>query len=213
MGQEEEVPPEIPEKEQIKMQQRSVERSARGLERQVKKLERDRKKMLVEIKKLAEKGQTEGAKSMAKDIVRTKKQKEKLEQFVGQLRAISLRIKSCSTLNELGDAMASCANAMTLVSAKLDPKKLQQLAKEIAKQDDLLDMKSDMISEALESLDEGNEEEEEELYNQVLQEAGVHLADEMNFDAQNKESGSNNKVNEQPGTDDLDAMLRELNKK
>ena len=213
MGQEEEVPPEIPEKEQIKMQQRSVERSARGLERQIKKLERDRKKMLVEIKKLAEKGQTEGAKSMAKDIVRTKKQKEKLEQFVGQLRAISLRIKSCSTLNELGDAMASCANAMTLVSAKLDPKKLQQLAKEIAKQDDLLDMKSDMISKALESLDEGNEEEEEELYNQVLQEAGVHLANEMNFDAPNKESGSNNKVNEQPGTDDLDAMLRELNKK
>ena len=216
MGQDEEVVQEIPVKDQIKMQKRSVDRSKRGLEREAKKLERERKKMLTEIKKLAEKGQTAGAKMLAKDIVRAKKQKEKLDQFIGQLNAVSLRIGTCQTLNELGDAMTNCANAMMLVSSKLDPKKLQQLAKEIAKQDDLLDMKSDMMSEIMDSLDEGNEEAEEELYNQVLQEAGVKLADEMNFDGQNKESNGNNKIMEQPGvegTDDLDAMLKELNKK
>ena len=216
MGNEEVLPPEIPVKEQIKMQKRSVDRSRRALEREAKKLERERKKMLTQIKKLAESGKTTGAKMLAKDIIRSKNQQAKIEQCVGQLSAVSLRIGACASLNELSDAMTNCANAMMLVSSKLDPKKLQQLAKEIAKQDDLLDMKSDMISEALESLDEGNEEEEEELYNQVLQEAGVKLADEMNFDGQNKESNGNNKVMEQPGvegTDDLDAMLKELNKK
>ena len=213
----EEVVPEIPVKEQIKMQKRSVDRSRRALEREAKKLERERKKMLTQIKKLAEKGQTTGAKMLAKDIVRAKKQQQKLEQFVGQLNAVSLRIGSCMTLNELGDAMANCASAMTLVSSKLDPKRLAQMAKEIAKQDEMLDMKSDMISEVLESLDEGNEEEEEAIYNQVLQEAGVKLAEEMKFEGDSKQI--DDKVMAQPaveggeGTDDLDAMLKELNKK
>ena len=213
----EEVVPEIPVKEQIKMQKRSVDRSRRALEREAKKLEKERKKMLTQIKKLAEKGQTTGAKMLAKDIVRAKKQQQKLEQFVGQLNAVSLRIGSCMTLNELGDAMANCASAMTLVSSKLDPKRLAQMAKEIAKQDEMLDMKSDMISEVLESLDEGNEEEEEAIYNQVLQEAGVKLAEEMKFEGDSKQI--DDKVMAQPameggeGTDDLDAMLKELNKK
>ena len=217
------LPPEIPVKEQIKIQKRSVDRSRRTLEREAKKLERERKKMLAQIKKLAEKGQTTGAKMMAKDIVRSKAQQAKLEQFVGQLNAVSLRIGSCSTLNELGDAMANCANAMTLVSSKLDAKKLAHMAKEIAKQDMQLDMKSEMMSDVLESIDDVNEEEEEEVYNQVLMEAGVNLAEQLNVDGEknvqvNKNNNINveNKISEQPAsenTDDLDALLRDLNKK
>ena len=218
MGAEEVVVQEVPVKEQIKMQRRSVDRSRRSLEREAKKLERERKKMLAQIKKLAEKGQTQGAKMLAKDIVRAQNQQKKLEQFVGQLTAVSLRIGSCATLNELGDAMTNCANAMSLVSSKLDPKKLAAMSKEIAKQDELLDMKTEMISDVLEMLDDGNEEEEEALYNQVLQEAGVNLANELNFEGNSnvKENNINDKGMEQPsleGTDDLDAMLKELNKK
>jgi charged multivesicular body protein 2A len=215
----EEIVPEIPVKEQIKMQKRSVDRSRRALEREAKKLERERKKMLVQIKKLAEKGQTTGAKMMARDIVRSKSQQAKLEQFVGQLSAVSLRIGSCATLNELGDAMANCANAMTLVSSKLDAKKLAHMAKEIAKQDMQLDMKADMMSDILESIDDVNEEEEEEVYNQVLMEAGVNLADQLNVDGEKNVQVNNNvenKMNEQPpsnDTDDLDAMLKDLNSK
>ena len=215
----EEIVPEIPVKEQIKMQKRSVDRSRRALEREAKKLERERKKMLVQIKKLAEKGQTTGAKMMARDIVRSKSQQAKLEQFVGQLSAVSLRIGSCATLNELGDAMANCANAMTLVSSKLDAKKLAHMAKEISKQDMQLDMKADMMSDILESIDDVNEEEEEEVYNQVLMEAGVNLADQLNVDGEKNVQVNNNvenKMNEQPpsnDTDDLDAMLKDLNSK
>ena len=39
------------------------------------------------------------------------------------------------TLNELGDAMNNTAKEMTLVSNKLDTKKLQQMAKVLAKED------------------------------------------------------------------------------
>ena len=118
----EEIIPEKPVKEQIRDQKRAVDRSKRNIQREQKKLEREKKKMLGEIKKMAQKGQTTGAKMLARDIVRSTNQIKKLDQFVGQLTAVSMRISSCSTLNELGDAMTNAANAMTLVSNKLDPK-------------------------------------------------------------------------------------------
>ena len=214
----EEIVPEKPIKEQIREQKRSVDRSKRSLEREAKKLERERKKMLTQIKKMAEKGQTTGAKMLAKDIVRSKNQQAKLEQFIGQLNAVSLRIGSCASLNELGDAMSNCAKAMTLVSSKLDTKKLAQIGKTLAKQDMMLEMKSDMMSEVLDSLDDETEEEGEELYNQVLMEAGVKMQDEMNVGIggeKNKEEEKNKPMSEniQSGVDDLDQMLKDLNQK
>jgi charged multivesicular body protein 2A len=218
MGAEEIVPEQQkPVKDQIREQKRSVDRSKRALEREYKKLERERKKMLTQIKKMAEKGQTTGARMLAKDIVRCKTQMTKLEQFIGQLNAVSLRIGSCSSLNELGDAMTNCANAMTLVSSKLDAKKLAQMGKQMAKQDMMLEMKSDMMSDVLDSLDEGNEEAEEELYKQVLMEAGVSMQNELDvgLGGEKKENVQAKPMtdNIQSGVDDLDQMLKDLNKK
>ena len=61
--------------------------------------------MLTQIKKLALAGQHNGAKMMARDIVRMTTQMNKLTEFIGQLSAISLRISSVNSLNELSDAM------------------------------------------------------------------------------------------------------------
>ena len=228
----EEIVPEKPVKEQIRDQKRAVDRSKRNLEREKRKLENEKKKMLKEIKKMAQKGQTTGAKMLARDIVRATNQVKKLEQFVGQLSAVSMRISACSSLNELGDAMNNAAKAMTLVSNKLDTQKLQQMAKVLAKEDMKLDMKSDMMSDVLDSIGEGmdNEEEQEELYNQVLAEAGVKIEGEMV--GAGKESLKADTVNTGPqkqlagvgavggggaggdtGEDDLDAMLKSLNQK
>ena len=225
-----EIVPEKPVKEQIREQKRAVDRSKRNLQREQRKLENQKKKMLQEVKRMAAKGQTTGAKMLAKDIVRATNQMKKLEQFVGQLTAVSMRISSCSSLNELGEAMNNAAKAMTLVSNKLDTKKLQAMAKVLSKEDMKLDMKSDMMSDVLDSIGEGmdNEEEQEELYNQVLAEAGVKIEGEMV--GAGKEALGTNAVKTGPqkqlagvgavggggadaGEDDLDAMLKSLNQK
>ena len=86
----------------------------------------------------------------------------------------------------------------------------------MAKQDMMLEMKSKMMSEVLDSLDEGNEEEEDELYNQVLMEAGVNMQNEMDVGIGGekvKEQAKPMTENVQSGVDDLDQMLNELNKK
>ena len=118
---------------------------------------------------------------LAKDIVRATNQIKKLQQFSGQLTAVSMRISSCATLNDLGAAMNSAAKAMNLVSSKLDEKKLAFLSKTLEKEDMKMDIKNDIISDVLDSLGEGlnDEKMEDELYSQVLMEAGVKLDDEI----------------------------------
>ena len=217
----EEIVPEKPVKEQIREQKRKVDHSKRNLEREKRKLEREKTKMLKEIKKMATKGQTAGAKMLAKDIVKATNQMKKLEQFIGQLTAVSFRISSCSSLNELGEAMNNAAKALTLVSNKLDTQKLNMLGKELSKENMKLGFKAEMISDVLEDIGESmdDEEQEEELYNQVLQEAGVKIGEEMV--GSNKEKLIEKKVNNGPQKqivgigatgvdDDLDAMLKSL---
>lgn len=213
MGQEV-VVPEKSVKDQIRDQKRSIERSKRSLEREKNKLERDKKKMLAEIKKLALQGQHNAAKLMARDIVRITGQINKMNEFIGHLSAVSLKMTSVSSLNELSGAMEETGKAITLVSSKLDMGKLAQMAKSMAKEDSKLEMKQEMISEVLDSMSEemDDSEEQEKLYKQVLSEVGLQY-DELlpgtNEVVSNKnEKGNNNKIEE----DSLDAMLKELKK-
>ena len=79
-----------------------------------------------------------------------------------------------------------------------------------------LEMKSDKMSDIMDSIGESmdNEEEQEELYNQVLAEAGVKIEEDMV--GPNKDKISAPQVNSEPrkqvvgaeggGDDDLDSM-------
>ena len=68
-----------------------------------------------------------------------------MTQFVGQLKALELRIGSLASLNELSSAMETAASAMQTVSNKIDSKKLMEMAKVMQKEDAKLDMKSEMV--------------------------------------------------------------------
>jgi len=154
------------------------------------------------------------------DIVCSPSQIKKLEQFCGQLTAISIYISSYSTLNELGDPINNSVKVMTLTSNKLDTQKLQAMDKALAKENKRLEMKSEKMSNVIDSIGEymDNEEEQEELYNQVLARAGVKIGEEM-FRS-NKESIKANQVNNESQKqmvgagareeDELDAILRSL---
>ncbi len=210
MGQEEtkaEVK-ELSPKEQIRQQKRNIQHSVRNIEREKKRTERDQEKMKKEIKKMVEKGQTQAAKMLAKDIVRTKSQINKMTQFTGQLKALEIRIGSLSSLNELATAMEEAGKAIMTVSSNLDASKMQQLSKQLIMEDAKLDMKSDMMSEILDNMGEDTTEETDELYNQVLEDVGINLKGQI-------PESSTQKVEKEvvaEEDDSLDAMLKQLQK-
>ena len=154
--------------------------------------------MIQEIKKMALKGQHSGAKMMARDIVRMTARINKLTEFSGQLTAVSMRIASISTLNELSDAMEQAGKAMTLVSSKLE-------------------MKQEMMQDVLDSIGESMDdpEEQEALYKQVLSEVGLAVDEILpgsNTNELNKPQAQNQKEAVAEGGDSLDEMLKSLQK-
>ena len=105
---------------------------------------------------------------MARDIVRMTTQMNKLTEFIGQLSAISLRISSVNSLNELSDAMDQAGKAMTLVSSKL-----AQIGTTMAKEDAKLDMMQDILDDLGGEMDDP--EEQEKLYKDVLCQVGLEV--------------------------------------
>jgi hypothetical protein len=120
---------------------------------------------------------------IARDIVRLKSQGEKMTEFIGQLKAVTLRISSIATLNELSTAMEEAGKAITMVSGKIDTQKLAQISKNLAKEDAKLDMKQDMMQDIMEGIGESMDDpaEQERVYQQVLKEVGLEVGDMVNL--------------------------------
>jgi hypothetical protein len=114
---------------------------------------------------------------LARDVVRAKTQCDKMTEFIGELKAVTLRISSVSTLNELATAMEQAGKAISLVSGNLDTKKLAEISKNLMKEDEKLNMKQDMMQDLLEGLGENMDDpvEEEKIYQQVLKEVGLEV--------------------------------------
>ena len=189
------------DKEILRNKKREVDRSKRNLERIKRKLEFNKKKMLLEIKKMAKKGQILGAKMLAKDIVRLTHKINKIEQFIGQLTAISMRISFYSSLNVIDEAMNNTIKALTTVNNILNTQKFNNVGKELAKENMKFDLNSEMFEDILDGVGDstGNEEEEKNLLEEILNEAGIKIGDEM-IDASkeklNCEKDKNNIINQ-----------------
>ena len=112
--------------------------------------------------------------------------------------------------------MNNAAKVMTTISNKLDNQKLTILGKELVKENIKLELKSEKMKDALDGIGEsiGNEEEEKELYNQVFQEVGFKISEEMvgtSKDNLTDEKVKNGPQKELVGVDnDLDAKLKSL---
>lgn len=118
---------------------------------------------------------------MARDIVRMRNQITKMNEFCGQLKAVSLRIGSISTINEFSNAMEEAANAIITVSGNLDTQKLAQMAKTMMKEDAKLDMRQEMMQEVLEGIGEGMDDplQQDQIYKQILEELNINIEGEV----------------------------------
>lgn len=131
-----------------------------------------------------------------------------MNEFCGHLKAISLKLSSVSTLNEMSDAMANATKAMCLVSNKLDATKLANMHKDMAMADGKLEMKQEMMNSVLEDLGEIDDiNESDKLYQDVLKEVGIEVKNSM--PETNIKKIEKSEIKE---SDNLEDMLNSLNK-
>merc|ERR1712076_9490 len=161
--------------------QRLLNRAMRELDRERSKMEQQEKKIIVDIKKMAKTGQLDATKVMAKDLVRTRQQVKKFMLMRANLQAVSLKMTTMKSQNTMAQAMAGVTKAMGRMNKQMNLPQIQKIMQEFAKQNEIMEMKGEMMDDAIDgALDDGETEEEtDKVVAQVLGELGIEIAGEL----------------------------------
>ena len=78
--------------ERIRTWQKQLKHESRALDREIRQLDSAANKVKAEVKKLALKGDTKNAKVLAKEVVRSNKQKDRLHTSQARLNSINMQL-------------------------------------------------------------------------------------------------------------------------
>lgn len=167
--------------EMLRQNQRALNRAMRELDRERQKLEQQEKKVIADIKKMAKQGQMDAVKIMAKDLVRTRHYCKKFIMMKANIQAVSLKIQTLKSNNTMAQAMKGVTKAMATMNRQLKLPQIQKIMMEFEKQAEIMDMKEEMMNDAIDDAmgDEDDEEETDAVVSQVLDELGLTLTDEL----------------------------------
>merc|ERR1712212_1287811 len=129
---------------------------------------------------MAKQGQMDAVKIMAKDLVRTRRYVKKFMLMRANIQAVSLKIQTLKSQNTMAQAMKGVTRAMQKMNNQLKLPQIQKIMMEFEKQSEIMDMKEEMMSDAIDDVI-GDEEDEESdaVVMQVLDELGLGLSDQL----------------------------------
>uniref|UniRef100_A0A1D1Y0T5 Vacuolar protein sorting-associated protein 24 1 n=1 Tax=Anthurium amnicola TaxID=1678845 RepID=A0A1D1Y0T5_9ARAE len=150
--------------------QRRLRQECRNIERQIRDIQREEKNVQKAIKEAAKRNDMGSAKSLAKEIVRSRQTVNRLHENKAQLNSISMHLgESVATARTVGH-LAKSAEVMKLVNGLMKAPEvaatMQEFSKEMTKAGVIEEMISDAVDSALDS--EDIEEETEEEVDKVL---------------------------------------------
>lgn len=161
--------------ELLRQHQRTLEKAQRELEREKIKLCTQEKRLIGEIRKSAKAGEIEVTKIKAKDLLRTRKQIGKFVQIKTQLQAISLRIQTVRTHEQMAQSLKSATKLLNTINRGIHVPALMKIARNFEQENDIMDQREEMMDDLVDDMMEDDEVETEEVVNQVLDEIGIDL--------------------------------------
>ncbi|XP_066247352.1 charged multivesicular body protein 2a [Euwallacea similis] len=167
--------------ELLRKNQRALNKAVRDLDREKQKMEQQEKKVINDIKKLAKEGQMDAVKIMARDLVRTRRYIKKFMLMKANIQAVSLKIQTLRSQNAMAQAMKGVTRAMASMNRQLNLPQIQRILQEFEKQSEIMDMKEEVMNDAIDDAMEGDDDEEESdaIVSQVLDELGLQLTDTL----------------------------------
>jgi charged multivesicular body protein 2A len=162
-------------KQLIRTCQRELARDCRDLDRQRKKMEVQEKVNLLEAKAEAKKGNVRAAKAKAKLVARTRTMIDRYCELQVNLEGISQQIGMMGAVASMQKAMKGAVKAMYRMNNLVGVPMMQRILREFDKQQNLMEMKDELMGDALDDALGGDEIEEQEnlVYQQILDELSL----------------------------------------
>ncbi|KTW26023.1 hypothetical protein T552_03292 [Pneumocystis carinii B80] len=166
--------------EQLRQYRRGLEKAQREIQREEVKLEAQEGRLTREIRKSAQAGEMEVTKIKVKDLLRTRKQIGKFLQIKTQLQAISLRIQTVQTHEQMTQSLKSATRLLTSMNRKIHVPSLMKIVQNFQQENDIMEQREEVIDEAIDDIMEDDEIENKDIINQVLDEIGIDLQQDLN---------------------------------
>ncbi|XP_035745777.1 charged multivesicular body protein 2a [Egretta garzetta] len=106
-------------------------------------------------------GLQDAVKIMAKDLVRTRRYVKKFITMRANVQAVSLKIQTLKSNNSMAQAMKGVTKAMATMNRQLKLPQIQKIMMEFEKQAEIMDMKEELMNDAIDDA-MGDEDDEEE---------------------------------------------------
>lgn len=97
------------------------------------------------------------------------------------IQAVSLKIQTLKSQNAMAQAMKGVTKAMGNMNKQMKLPEIQKIMMEFEKQSEIMDMKGEMMEDAIDDVmgEDDEEEESDAIVNQVLDELGLQLNDKL----------------------------------
>ncbi|KAK4482658.1 hypothetical protein RD792_009822 [Penstemon davidsonii] len=167
----------------LKDWQRRLRQECRNIERQIRDIQREEKNVQKAIKEAAKRNDMGSAKSLAKEIVRSRKTVNRLHENKAQMNSVSMHLGESVAIARTVGHLSKSAEVMKLVNNLMKAPEvaitMQEFSKEMTKAGVIEEMVNDAVDSALDSedIEEETEEEIEKVLTAIAGETAAQLPD------------------------------------
>lgn len=161
--------------------QTQVRSSVRASDREIARLDRDEKVLLAQLKKCGSSQHLETARIKAKELVRLRAHRLRLNGLKAGLSGLSQQLGEVGASHKIQEALGKTTVMLQKLNGQLSLGGTQRMMKEFDRQATEMSTKQEFVNDALDTAFEGDNEEveTESAVLQVLEEAGLDEACRM----------------------------------
>lgn len=148
--------------EKVRTWQQRLKQESRQLDREMTRLEAETDKVRKTLKQLAKKGDVKSARILAKEVVRSNKQRDRLSVSKARLGSIGIQLQNQMALSKVTGSLQKSAEIMKLSHSLIKLPQISAVMREMSMEMTKAGVMEEMIDDTLEDLDEEDEELTEE---------------------------------------------------
>ncbi|OAV89842.1 hypothetical protein PTTG_10265 [Puccinia triticina 1-1 BBBD Race 1] len=148
--------------ERVRKWQAKIRTEERQMDREIRGIETAQNKVKIQLKQLASKNDLKNCKLLAKEIVRSNKQKDRLFTSKARLNSIRMQLQHQLATLKISGTLQKSTEIMKLSNSLMKLPELNKTMQEMSQEMMKAGIMSEMVEDAIDTLDEDEEELEEE---------------------------------------------------
>ena len=200
-------PPPKTHKQQMRENEREIRRNMMELDRERKRLIREEDPIKREMRVEAQKGNMQAARMLSKNIVSIRNGCNMLLKAKYNLQNTLIQMKKIKSSVIMADVMKSTTRMMRMMTCGMDPRSMAKMLEIFERENERMESTQEMMDDTMEGMlsGENDDEEEDKIFNQMMEEIGITTADKM--------ENLNNKKEEEDLYKDINIRIQKLSEK